>query len=170
MHQGSPLVPLFHELWCSLHRSPTAALGHLHAILTSVLALPSLHLHSPIVTLLDIHSRHIPKPSQYSLIRSTLQANFSNTSSREHLLSFSQHFSTPCLCSVQCCWNNFSFIWILTVLRNYSRSSIAQHTVQLSPPSIPNSISVPQPCTTSIRCQLRPHLFKIIQFLLRLAI
>ena len=85
----------------------------------------------------------------------TLQLSFSNTSSqdrdesevfeksRDHFLSLiTSH--TPCLCSVQCHWCNYSLI--STLLGLYPQSSITQHTFQRSPCSIPSTIQ----CTTSL--------------------
>ena len=80
MHQGSPLLPIFRAQH-NLYRNPSAAQGHLHAIHPtwhwSTMYPPPLnytpHQHPSSHTVL-IHSLHVPKPTQYSLIRSTLQS------------------------------------------------------------------------------------------------
>ena len=100
--------------------NPSAAQGHL--LPPSYLPIPTFHLllpSTPSNHMVLIHSFHIPKASQYSLICSTqlpfysrssshlfipnysfvtLQPNFSNTSSWEHSLFFSSTFHTPHLC------------------------------------------------------------------------
>ena len=122
---------------------PTSSLccprGHLHTIHIAKPRSPSyppstyiLHQHSSSDTLL-IHSLQLPKPSQYSLIRSTRQLPF-YASSHTHLLSPNSvnswhsnqtsqtlhlkniHFPslstshTQCLCSVERRWYNYPFI------------------------------------------------------------
>ena len=94
--------------------------SHHPSSLTSVSLVPSLNLLPPSKPFWPYGTHpffHMPKPSQYSLICSTrklrfyssspthrfipnypfvtLQPNVSNTSSPEHSLSFSQHFSYP---------------------------------------------------------------------------
>ena len=70
---------------------------------------------------------------------------------------------TPCLCSVQRRWYNYSVV--STPLGLYPQSSIAQDTFQRSPSSIPLIDSVYQiPFTSSIGCHLRPQVLKTIHF------
>ena len=151
MHQGSPLLHIFRTLSRSLNCHPSAPQGHLHAIYPTW-PWSSKYPHSTYFrqkhlsghTVL-IHSLHVPKPSQYSFsIPALLRISFiydTPTKLPKTLHLKNIHFPslstshTPCLCSVQCCWYNYSFI--LTLLRIYPKSSTVQHTFHCSPLSIP---------------------------------
>ena len=123
LHQGS-LFPIFSALSSSLHRHPLLPTATFPPSIQPILGLPPYspsayfcHQHPPSHTVL-INSLHLPKPSQYSLILSTRNSlyrparlptsSFLNTSSQEHSLSFSQHFSYPTSFSVQRRWCNYS--------------------------------------------------------------
>ena len=81
LFQGSPVFPIFRALTSSLHSHSSVDQGHLHTIHT-------VHpFYSSSTTHLFIFN------SIYPFV--TLQPNFSNTSSQEHSLSFSQHVSYP---------------------------------------------------------------------------
>ena len=133
---------------------------------------PTYFRHQPLsYHMVLIHSLHVSKSSQYSLIHSTLQLlsllslldpfvtlapHFSNNSFREHSLSFSQHSSYPAVCTIQRHWDNYSFI--LSLLRIYPQTFIAQHTFQHSTwfkPLIHSAYQIP--FTSSIRCHLQPR-------------
>ena len=71
---------------------------------------------------------------------------------------------TPCICSIQRRWCNYSVICRLHGL--HPQSSIAQHTLQRAPCSIPLINSVHHiPFTSSIICHLRPQVLKTIHVL-----
>ena len=121
--KGSPLIPIFSTLSSSLHLHSSAAKGHHHAVHQTLprstpypLSTYFRHQHTSSHTVL-IHSLHVTKPSQYSLIPSTrklppysssskqlfslnsIRSWYSNNTSQTlHLLnwlSFSQYFSFP---------------------------------------------------------------------------
>ena len=158
MHQGSPLLTLFREVSCSLHRHPSDARHLLRnpSNLTSVFPhSPSTyfrHQHPSSHTIL-INFLQVSKPSQCALIHTNhqlllyfgsathlfipnsihtfvaLPPNFASISCQEH--SFSQHILLIHNATV-----------IQSLLRIYSQSSIVQHTFQLSPRIIPINQSV----------------------------
>ena len=79
MHEGSQHSPIFRALPLRVHSHSYVAEGHLHTIHLAQPRSPSsqtstnfCHQHHSVPTIL-IHSFHMPKPSQYSLIRSTRQ-------------------------------------------------------------------------------------------------
>ena len=113
MHQGFPLLPYLSH---SLHHHPSDAQGHLHAIQPNLDLLHTRHENPPWTPLrcsstlstcpnhlntlwsgLLANSHSIPALLRISSFLTlpfvTLQPNFSNASSREHSLSFSQHYS-----------------------------------------------------------------------------
>ena len=91
MHQCSPLRSIFCALWWRIHRHPSAAQGHLHImhptwpLSTSYPPSTYFRLQHPFSHTLLIHSLHMSKPFQYSLIRSNRQLPF-YTSFLTHLL------------------------------------------------------------------------------------
>ena len=91
MHQGSPLLPIIRALSLNLHRHSLLPKAIFTASIQRNLGLPRTRppLTSAINTLLAIRYSFIlcmcPKPSQYSMIRSTHQLPF-DTSSPTHLL------------------------------------------------------------------------------------
>ena len=138
VHQGSPLIPIFRALSPSLHRHSSVDQSPLHnpSSLTSVYLVPDLRLLPPstpcrpygrhpffphaqnILILSDMLYLLTPYLFQlfYAPLHSqlypfvTLQQNFSNTSFQEdYFLSLSTSH-TECPSSVQCRWNNYSFI------------------------------------------------------------
>ena len=144
MHLGHPLhivvQPSPSFLCCPMLSS------HPPSILTLVYLVPALHFHhehrSGHTVLIPPH--HVSKPCQYSLIHSALKLPFYSSSSMHLFILNSIHswhshqaahcwtlylknihfpslisFHTPCLCSMQCCWYNYSFMWtLLTFIPN----------------------------------------------------
>ena len=133
-----------------------------------------------------IHSLHVCKPTQYSLILSTRQLtfysssyrhlfipnypfvtlppNFSNTSSQEHSLSFSRHFScptlllriTPLVQSLLHIYTSSHLSPILYCIAYFQRSSSR---------IIPHSLVYHIPLISSTWCHLRSQVFQTINFL-----
>ena len=195
MHQGSVLFPIYClAAYTDIPLLPKVTFTH-PSSLTSVYIVPVLHLLPPSIPVwpygthpffLNAQSISILSDPLYSLTDFLLEVSYhlfipnpihslhsNQTSQTLHLKNI--HFPslstsrTPCLCSVQCTWYNYSLIWPLLGL--YPQSSITQNTFQRSPCSIPLIHSVYHiPLTSSIICHLRSQVFKTIHFLQRFAV
>ena len=157
------LVPILHLLL----PSTTFWLYGTHTFFphTQIISILSASLYSLIPFIFQLS--YAPLRSQlYKFM--TLQPNFSNTSSQEHSLSFSQHFSNPMPLlhtkPLVILASTHSYRHLLTGF--YPQSTVTQNTFQRSPRSIPLILSVYDiPFTWSISYHLRSQVFKTIHFL-----
>ena len=154
------LVPILHWLWPSTPFWPYSTNPFFpHAQTISILS-DLLYSLTPFLFQLSNTPLH-----SYLDPFVTLKPNFSNTSSQEHSLSFSQHFSyhMPLLRTMPL----VQLLYHIDTSWPLSQTSIAQDTFQCSSSSIPLIHSVYHiPFTSSIGCHLRPQVLKTIHNLI----
>ena len=187
MHQGSPLLPIFHIVAQPPPSSPCCPrLSH-----TSHPTLPRSTTYSnstyirhrhPSRNSVLIHSLHVSKLSQYSVIHFTRPLTFYFIIRRTSSFLTLSIRDTPTQLLKFCNSRTFTFLLsallipyayvlhnavatitpsIKTLLHIYPQSFISQHTFQHSPGFIPLIYSAYHiPFTSSIRCHLRSQVLK----------
>ena len=191
MHQGSPFLPTFRILSLFFHvmtLQPKATFTP--STLTSIYNVPSVHhFHHqhPSSHMILIHSLHVSKSSQYSLIHCTHHLFFQYSSGMHvfipnqfltlpqnisHLISkrFTLHLKALLIPNVSVLYNAvcrlYNYFFLKTLLCIYPQSSIAQHTFQCCSCFTPFIHSMYHiPFTPFIHHHLRPQVLHTIPFL-----